>query len=378
MGFIRQYFRKKAEEVTKEDVDAFISRKIEENINLDYKDIQAYSDFAELSKDVSAFANSEGGLLILGVSQEEIREGGKIVKILPKDITWGEQTLSKEQLEDNFIGKIKSRINDLKIQPIREGNDSMKVIFLLDIPQSNNRPHMASDKRYHRRVNFRRVIMEHDEVVNFIKLRWTLREKMIEKIYEPLASILRKNAKQLSKYQSPFTHEIEEIMSRTYYTWQMPHELFEEIDYYLEEIKELDKKEHFARKEMKNICYRNVFEYLEFDSQLLTSKTRMNFQLGFKNSKLDLHILEMYELLIKNETIKEYASNLFRLGKCEKVLTNYENKEYSIGLDDFNKLIWRKCLEEVAGNQTIIQFKNGVDALLEEAFNLIDHIITTS
>lgn len=71
MGNIKTFFRKKCTDVTREDIEAFISRKIEENLNLDYKDIRAFSNFDEISKDVSAFAISEGGLLILGISEDK-------------------------------------------------------------------------------------------------------------------------------------------------------------------------------------------------------------------------------------------------------------------------------------------------------------------
>lgn len=47
----------------------------------------------------------------------------------------------------------------------------MNVIFLIDIPQSDNPPHMASDNRYYRRLNFRRVPMEHYEVSDFFGRR---------------------------------------------------------------------------------------------------------------------------------------------------------------------------------------------------------------
>jgi len=163
MGFIEIFFKKDSKDILAKDVELFVSRKIEESLNLEYKDIKAYDNFDELSKDVSAFANSEGGLLILGVGQEKKRP-----KIFPTEITWGDEFLSKERLENNLTGKIHPRIEGLKIVPIRKNNS---VIFLLDIPQSENPPHMAFDKRYHRRLNFGNSPMEHYEVSDFFGRR---------------------------------------------------------------------------------------------------------------------------------------------------------------------------------------------------------------
>ena len=262
MVFIEMFLRKDAGQVTREDVEAFVSRRVEENPNLDYKDIRSYFDFDELSKDVSAFANSEGGLIILGVSEDTVKKGEEIVKIYPKEITWGDETHSKERLEDHLISKIRPRINGLRIQPIREGEDSLKVIFLIDVPQSDNRPHMSSDNRYWKRLNFRKTPMEHSEVADFLKMNWAIKEKLIEKIYEPLSQILEKHTKELSEYFCSSRHEIEKIMPQTYYKLNMPFELLEEIDDYIDGIRKLDREVNYARRVVANTINKNVLEFL--------------------------------------------------------------------------------------------------------------------
>ena len=91
MGSIESFFRKKGE-IKEKDIKQFISQKIEENSNLEYKDIRAYQDVEKLSTHISSFANSEGGLLILGISQDEIKDDkSKKVKIFPTEVTWGKR-----------------------------------------------------------------------------------------------------------------------------------------------------------------------------------------------------------------------------------------------------------------------------------------------
>ena len=220
--------------------------------------------------------------------------------------------------------------------------------------------------------------MEHYEIVNQLKIRWVLNERMIEKIYEPLASILEKNAKEISNYQSPNTHEIEEILSRTYYVWQMSEKIKDELDYYIDQIKDLTKKQHFARREMKNILYKNVLDYLKLDSSLLLTETSMMFQLRFENSTSDLYVVIMYELLMKNKTINDYTRNSLYSGKCEGVAINYGSDWHHLKLDEFDELIWKNCLKEARDNQVIVKFKESADSLWEEALTLIDDIIMNS
>src|SRR3712207_5341551 len=55
------------------DVDAYLQQRIGENLTLDYKRELSTSsdrDRAELCKDVSALANSQGGMIIYGVDED--------------------------------------------------------------------------------------------------------------------------------------------------------------------------------------------------------------------------------------------------------------------------------------------------------------------
>lgn len=176
MVFIKQYLGKDHnDKITYEDLKKFKDQKIEESLNLDYKDIKSIGNFDELTKDVFAFANSAGGLIILGINEKikniSDKNGKKIdIKIYPGKITWGEPSLTKEQLEHNFRGKIHPWVEDLKIVPIRKSERSGYVVFLIDIPQSENPPHMALN-RYYKRLNFMSIPMEHYEVADFFNRR---------------------------------------------------------------------------------------------------------------------------------------------------------------------------------------------------------------
>ncbi len=141
-----------------DDIEDFINNEVEENVHLDYKASGALDKEdkkrTEITKDVSAFANSDGGIIVYGVSEEDHRPKG----ISPID----GRVYTKEWLE-NVIQLIQPRIDNLKIYPVRI-NDLEQSIYVVKIPRSGNAPHMARDKRYYKRFNFKSEPMEDYEV----------------------------------------------------------------------------------------------------------------------------------------------------------------------------------------------------------------------
>jgi len=150
-------------------IEELISTGIEENLNLDYKaaDALGKSDGkkAEISKDVSAFANSAGGVIIYGV--QEFNEPAK--RHLPEKINPIDRTaFTKEWLEQVINTNLSPKISGLKIYPVTIGTvEKNEVVYVVDIPQSNT-AHQAKDKRYYRRYNFESVPMDDYEIKDII------------------------------------------------------------------------------------------------------------------------------------------------------------------------------------------------------------------
>lgn len=140
------------------DIESLITNEVEEDIHLDYKEARALAKDdkkrIEITKDVSAFANSDGGIIVYGVAEA----GNKPKAISPID----GREITKEWLE-NVILSIQPRIVGLKIFPIRV-ESAEKSIYVVQIPRSDDAPHMAKDNRYYKRINFQSVPMEDYEV----------------------------------------------------------------------------------------------------------------------------------------------------------------------------------------------------------------------
>ena len=195
MGYIETYFKKAPHEINTNDLESFIRSGIEENLHLDYKDIRILDSdkgINDLSMHVSAFANSDGGLIVVGIKENYITESGCTVKILPDQITWGDPSLVKEDLERKLSSKM-SPCPVFFIHPVRKNkeNGDLSVIFLIDVPQSENPPHQAFDSRYYKRYNFEKRPMDHYELSDLFGKR---RKPKLQISIEPLKYTELENA----------------------------------------------------------------------------------------------------------------------------------------------------------------------------------------
>lgn len=150
-------------EWTEQDIQQFISEGLEENVHLDYKSMDALAKSdgkkKESSKDVSAFANSDGGTLIYGLKEYD----DPTKRHLPKKIEDGYDPadISKEWLEHVINSNIEPKINGLRINPIRLSNN--RYIYAVIVPKSMT-AHQANDLRYYKRYNFESVAMKDHEI----------------------------------------------------------------------------------------------------------------------------------------------------------------------------------------------------------------------
>lgn len=147
-------------EYTISDVEQLIQDEVEENIHLDYKRDGALSKEdnrkrTEITKDVSAFANSDGGIIVYGLAESDHK---------PQSITYIDGMVYTKEWLENIINSIQPRIDGVKIYPVRKDNDLKQSLYIVKIPRSSQAPHMAKDKRYYKRFNFLSEPMEDYEV----------------------------------------------------------------------------------------------------------------------------------------------------------------------------------------------------------------------
>ena len=145
-----------------EFIQSLIDNGIEESINIDFKASGSLSKDEikkkEISKDVSAFANSNGGIIIYGLTEKNHKADS--FSFIDGDI------YSKEWLEQVISTTIQRNITGLKIFPIRNNGNIKESIYVVQIPESLDAPHLNKDKKFYRRYDFQSVAMEEYEIRN--------------------------------------------------------------------------------------------------------------------------------------------------------------------------------------------------------------------
>lgn len=148
------------EEFSMSDILSLIENEVEESIHLDFKEAEALDKTEnkkkELSKDIASFANSDGGIIIYGIKEENHKAHS--LSFVNGNI------FTKEWIEQLINSTIQRHIPDLKIFPIRFDNSILKSIYVIKIPKSVEAPHISRDKRFYKRFNFESVYMEEYEI----------------------------------------------------------------------------------------------------------------------------------------------------------------------------------------------------------------------
>lgn len=150
-------------------INEYIELGKEESSYLEYKSAGAIAKNQrakdEISKDVSSFANSGGGIIIYGIKEYDDTDK----RHLPERIDpINGQEFPKEWLEQVINGNIQPKVDNIRITPIQVSDkEKNQVIYVVEIPQSDT-AHQAKTYRYYKRYNFMSSPMEDWEVKDVI------------------------------------------------------------------------------------------------------------------------------------------------------------------------------------------------------------------
>jgi len=141
------------------EIQSLMNDEVQESLHLDYKEARAVGKTphqkTEIAKHVSAFANSDGGVLVYG-----IKEAGH----LPNSITGIDHSqFTREFFEQTIKSNLSSPSPNFTINQIPI--NKKESVFVIKVEKSYGTPHQwKKDKTFYKRYNFESVVMENYEI----------------------------------------------------------------------------------------------------------------------------------------------------------------------------------------------------------------------
>jgi hypothetical protein len=125
-------------------------------LDFSQRDVKQDDVLNELSKQVSAFSNSGGGIVVYGVTDpvpgqpREIDNGGVPLVLKGKS--------TKEWLEDVIPNLVEFPLRKFNVYVIQRSSPQSQIsndrcVILVDLPDSEAAPHQARDKKYYARIS---------------------------------------------------------------------------------------------------------------------------------------------------------------------------------------------------------------------------------
>lgn len=126
-----------------------------ETHRLDFKESKLFSQPREriaenLSKEVSAFANSEGGVIVIGMKEKRIGKA-RVADDIDEGIDINKW--SPEQLQQIIESNISPYLTGIRYKPIFLNSDKLKFAYVIYVPQGFT-AYQASDFRYYGRFEY--------------------------------------------------------------------------------------------------------------------------------------------------------------------------------------------------------------------------------
>lgn len=177
-------YSKPITEVKWEDIIDFCNQQIVEGATLDYK-----QDFPkDLSKTIAAFANTMGGIILLGIAESDESKPLLPIQGIPFERGLSEKVMS--MILSNITPPIIPEIQ------ICSNEDKSRAVIVIRIPQSNQTPHAINNNtRVYIRTGNRN---KYEELISIDKLQWLLNNRNKSILFRE--ELLRNSNERFHKY----------------------------------------------------------------------------------------------------------------------------------------------------------------------------------
>lgn len=357
-------FGKELQKLQIRDIDILIQNRIDESQNLEYKEPgkNLNTDCNDLAKAISGFLNTDGGILVYGVSEKK-----KNKHRIPSDIKWCNFT--KERLEHILKNKVQPWEERIKIYRISSKESELEGIFVMEIPKSNNPPHMCYPSYYHR-LNFETEPMTHEDVFRTFQTSWIRRTDLRRNVIEPLYSEISLNCERIDGFEVSEDSQYKNIVLQNKYLYdQVEPALKERIDEFYRRVGGLNSKLTWVHMIANRIINEELCKIFDEHKDLIKNRMDHDFlSVAFRGKDPSGRIIEIRDnvnraLLLKISPESYLQSQHRHLEVIDFEPVFHPEKVIKIPGSSFEDL-WESCKSKAAKNKTYLSIWDETPKLL--------------
>jgi len=347
-------FGKELEKLQINDILSLIQNKVDESQNLEYKEPSKdlSEDCNNLAKSISGFLNTDGGILIYGVSERKEDDHR-----FPTDAKWCDT--AKERIENLLKSRIQPWEERIKIHRVENKEDERVGIFIIEVPKSNNPPHMYNHC-YYQRLNFQTQPMTHQNVFRAFQTSWIRRRDLYQDVLEPLYSEIKLNCEKIERFDQGEDSQYQNVILESRYLYDLIESpLQKKIEEFYKNLDELNTQGGYwahaiaAKIINKELCraFPNYKDYIQQhmeNDHLFASVT-------VKDPSGTIKVYDRRDIngaLLRRTDVESYLQSQYPIREVvgfEPVLDSPQSGKIKISDPTFREL-WERCQSEAARN----------------------------
>lgn len=351
---VQMRFNKELKNLTIKDIQLLIDNNIDESQNLEYKqpteDIQR--DTNDLAEAISGFLNTEGGVIVFGVAEKKVKQ-----HTYPSKIKYSRTP--KEQLESLLISKVVPWEDKINIHRIKNNENEEEAIFVIEVPRSNNPPHMFN-YRYYQRLNFQTQPMNHQSVFRTFQTNWTRKQDLIQTVIEPLYSEITEFCFKIQAYNPCGPTKHDKILLHNRFLYELMDEFIKKR---INEFYELITQYNSNTLWITRIIHKAINEeFLQLSSERIKREIRLQ---GMDRDNITFYV-QWRSIAGTMETSTEYIqSHIILYDSLEKYLKTFKKDMTFIDYEVLFKIsnekitkqtfeaLWHRCYVKLNNNVII-------------------------
>ena len=359
-------FGKELERLQISDIEPLIKNNIDESQNLEYKEPteNVEKDCNHLAKTISGFLNTDGGILIYGVSEKKENN-----HTYPTDMKWC--NTPKERLENLLKHKIQPWEERIRIHRIKSNENEQEGIFVIEIPKSNNPPHMHSST-YYQRLNYQTQPMTHQNVFRAFQTSWIRRRELYQNVVEPFYSEIKGNCEKIEKYKQGESGTYLSILRETRYLYdQIELSLQKKIDEFYRRMNKLNSKLSWGERIATQIINEELCRIFERERDFIEidmAEDHLHLAVSVKypagHIKVINHTKALSAALFLGTTPKSYLQNIYPHAEVisyKPIFHTLRNKEIS---DETFRKLWNECSAKAGKNDVYASIRKEIPRIL--------------